>query len=274
MTKYAGDGRAILAAVKTDINQFGTEMEVNAAYDHLPVEHRARIRNERTIAIRTAREEARRDLAAWASETRAAATKRMTKTLGTSAEESRRVAEELKIGRLVADGRGNRNAASDLEERAVAAYAKGDRSEARVLAQAARELQPLQAQTAREIILNIEADEVLEDPTRAAAARELADIDVVVSVFERDTAAATSKAIQQSAALAKALGDGAEASAALQEASADGRRAKMAAFAESQRAGVPYVEPEGVIPGLPQNLDPRGVPQPVGAHLGGGTTPA
>lgn len=269
MGKYSGkDGRAILAAAKADISKAGIEMEVNAAYDHLPVEHRSRIRGERVQDIRMAREIARRDLLEWAAEERASATKRLAPSIGTAAEEARRMSEELRITRLVQSNKDNaRTAADDLADKASAAYARGDKSEARVLAEAARELRPTQAQLASEILANIEADEILADPQRAKALRDLNDVEVVLSVFERDMAAATSKALQQSAALAKALGESVGVSQAMQEASAEGRFAKMAAYAEAQRTGSTYQEPDGVVPGLPQNLDYRGVPQPEGAHL-------
>jgi hypothetical protein len=257
MTRYTGDGRAILAAVKSEISTAGTEMEINAAYDHLPVEHRARIRSERVRAIQEAREAARRDLSAWAAEERASATKRLAPSLGTAAEEARRMSEELRITRLVESNRESRGAPDDLADRAAAAYARGDKSEARVLAEAARELRPMQAHLASEILANLEADEILADPQRARALRDLNDVEVVVSVFERDVAAATSKAFQQSAKLALALGDGAEAAKAMRDASADGRAAKLGAFLEAQRLGVPYQEPEGVVHGLAV-----GVPEP------------
>ena len=272
--RYSGlDGRAIAKKAVADIARAGVTMDLMSMYDHYPVEHRARVRKEQTELVRALRAEAEQAVAAWAdAETTNAHRALGARSIGTAAEESRRVSEELRIGRMVESARAGGNsktAAADLADQADAAFRGGNRDEAMILARAAVELDPVISGRSMvgDIIETVQLDRDLEDPAKAKALRAIGDVDVVLAAFRRDVTAQVSHALQDSATLAKAIGDGAAAASSMQEASAEGRHAKLAAFAEAQRAGVPYVEPVGVVPGLPQNRDPRGVPQPEGASL-------
>jgi hypothetical protein len=272
--RYAGlDGRAIAKKAVTDIARAGTMMDLTAVYDHLPNEHRARVRKEQTELVRTLRAEAEQAISTWAeTETTNAQRAYGARSIGTAAEESRRVSEELRIGRMVESARAGNNskqAAIDLAEKADAAFTSGNRDEAMVLARAAVELDPVISSRSMvgDIIETVQLDRDLEDPAKAKALRTIGDVDVVVAAFHRDVTAQVSHALQDSATLARAIGDVAATAASMQEASAEGRHAKLVAFAEAQRAGVPYVEPVGVVHGLPLDKDPRGVRQPDGASL-------
>ena len=121
-----------------------------------------------------------------------------------------------------------RSKASDLAEQASRAYAVGNGDEARVLARAAVELG--ENTYAVEIVKNVDLDRTLADPEKARALRSLNDVDVVLAAFDRDINAATSKAMQDGATLARALGDTFTAQRLMTEASSFGREAKGAAF--------------------------------------------
>jgi|BarGraNGADG00212_2_1021979.scaffolds.fasta_scaffold46983_2 hypothetical protein len=268
--KFDGmDGRAITKAARDAINKAGAEMSIISAYDHLPVLHRARIRIDRTHLARETRLQASQAIANWARAETEDATRRLAvKSLGTSAEESRRVVDELRITRLVDSARAGGNAkttAADLAERANRAYETDNLDEADVLSRAALELGG--GRLAQEVAKLVDFDRISADPARARARRDLEDVQVVVVAAQRDLNAAMSAALQDSAKLAAVLGDTGGVAAARVEASAAGRKAKMAAWAVSQASGEKYVQPAGVVDGLPLNLDPRGSPQPDGAHL-------
>jgi hypothetical protein len=81
--------------------------------------------------------------------------------------------------------------------------------------------------------------------------RDLGDVEVVLAAFERDASAAYSQSLQDSAALARELGDFAGGSIAAQEAARASVNAKMSAFAAARASDVPYQEPAGVLPGVP-----------------------
>lgn len=257
MGKFTGmDGRAISKKAREDIVRSGVEMSVTAEYDHLPTEHRARIRTERTGTIRSTREEARWAIEEWAKVERAAAQKRLSANpVGSAAEESRRVAEELRIGRMVEAARASGNAkstADDIAERAWKAYSSGNADEANVLARAAIELG--EATTAVAIVQNIEADRILADPEKAKALRDLNDVDVVLAAFHRDINAATSQSFQDGVKLARAIGDTHAAAEMQMQASEASRTAKMAAWVGAQETGTHYAEPLGVLPGGPTDF--------------------
>lgn len=254
MGKFSNmDGREILKKAATEITRSGTEMSLTAEWDHLPNEHRARVRAERTGVIRATREEARQAIEEWAKAERASAQKRLSANhIGTAAEESRRVAEELRIGRMVESARASGRApsiAGDIAERASQAYGAGNSDEAHILARAAVELDG--PSYATEIIKSIELDRTLADPVKANALRNLGDVDVVLAAFHRDINAATSKAMQDGVALARAIGDTHAAAEMQMQASEASRTAKMAAWVGTQETGTQYVEPDGVLPGGP-----------------------
>ena len=254
MGKFSNlDGRAIAKKAREDIVRAGVEMSVTASYDHLPNEHRSRIRAERTGAIRLTRAEARQAMDDWAKAERADATKRLNANpVGSAAEESRRVAEELRIGRMVETARasGNpRNAANDIAERASKAYGAGNGDEANILARAAVELG--ETTLAGVIIQNVEADRILADPVRAKALHDLNDVEVVLAAFHRDVNAAVSQSFQDGVKLAEAIGDKHAEAAMRMQASEASRTAKMAAWVGAQETGTQYVEPVGVLPGGP-----------------------
>ncbi len=256
MSKYTGDGRAILKQAQTDIYRAGTEMSLTAEYDHLPNEHRARVRAERTTAVRVARIEARQAIDDWATAERANAQKHLNANpVGTAAEESRRVAEELRIGRMIDAARASGNAksmAEDIAERASQAYAAGNADEASVLARTAVELGGPAYST--EIVKNIEADRILADPIKAKAMRDLGDVDVVLAAFHRDINAAAAQALQDSVKLAEAMGDKSAAMDLKRETVEASMTAKIAAWEGAQKTGTKYQEPVGVLPGGPTDF--------------------
>ncbi len=254
MGKFTGlDGRAILKKAREDIARSGVEMSVTAEYDHLPSEYRARIRTERTGAIRAARAESRQAIEDWAITERAAAQKRLAANpVGTAAEESRRVAEELRIGRMIETARASGNAksmAADLAERASKAYGAGNADEASVLARASVELGG--PEYAVEIVKNVELDRTLADPSKAQAIRDLGDVEVVLAAFHRDINAAVAQSLQDSVKLAEALGDKSAAMDLKRETVEASMSAKIAAWEGAQATGTKYQEPLGVLPGGP-----------------------
>lgn len=255
------DGRAILSRARQDIVRAGVEMSVVAEYDHLPAEHRARVRRERTHAIRSAREEATNAVTAWAEAERASAKKRLAaRPVGTAAEESRRVADELRIGRIVEAARAGGNArgtAVDLAQQASARYALGDLDEASVLARAAVELGGPGGRDAGDLGESIQLDRDLADPAKASAIRDLRDVDVVLAAFDRDVNAAYAQSMQDSAALARALGDGAGAAEVTRDVVQASLISKAAAKYGADQFGGAYAEPEGVLSGKPTG-DPGG----------------
>ena len=276
MGKYdeLADGRAITRKVREDIGRAGVTMSVNAQYDHLPVEYRGRIRNEALAAVNEARASGRQALAQWAESAAADARWRFaSRQVGTSAEEMRRNTEELRVNRLVESARQSgttRNAAADLAARADLALLSGDPDEAMVLARAAVEADPngQSGAVARMIVDNVQFDRDLADPVRGRAMKDLRDIEVVVAAFDRDVLAATAQALQDSAALSRAIGDDASAGLAMKEAAEVSVRAKMEAFYGGQTFGDgEYREPVGVLPGGPLGNDPRGSARPDGATL-------
>lgn len=256
MGKYSNmDGRAITKQAQADILRHGTEMSLTAAWDHLPNEHRARVRAEKTTAVRNARADARRAVDDWAKVARADAQKRLNANpVGTSAEESRRVADELRIGRMVDAARASgsaKSAAEDIAERASRALAVGNADEAHVLARASVELGG--PSYASSIIENVELDRKLADPEKAKAMRDLGDVEVVLAAFDRDVNAAVSRSLQDSVKLAEALGDKSAAMDLKRETVEASMSAKIAAFQGAQATGTRYAEPVGVLSGVPTN---------------------
>ena len=257
MGKFTGlDGREILKKAATEITRSGTEMSLTAEWDHLPNEHRTRIRSERTGAVRATRAEARQAIEEWAAGERAAAQKRLTANpVGTAAEESRRVAEELRIGRMVETARASGNAKSagdDIAERASQAYGAGNADEASVLARAAVELGG--PAYATEIVKNVELDRSLADPEKAKAIRDLGDVEVVLAAFHRDINAAVAHSLQDSVRLAEALGDTSGAMDLKRETVEASMTAKIAAWDGARKTGTPYAEPLGVLSGGPTDF--------------------
>jgi hypothetical protein len=260
MGKYSKlDGRAISKKAREDIMRAGTEMSLTVEWDHLPDEHRRRVMNERTTLVRTSRDEARADFRDWAASARSDAAKRLgAARVGTAAEESRRVAEEMRISRLVESARASgtsRAVAADLADKAWRRFGAFDYDEAMILARAADELGEKRT-AVQEIITSVQQDRDLADPQRARAMQDLQDVAVVEAAFERDLQAGVSQAMQDASKLALALGDSVGSSRLLVDASDAGRSAKIAAAMASPAFGgsVPYVEPAGVVPGLPTNL--------------------
>ncbi len=178
-------------------------------------------------------------------------------SIGTAAEESRKVAEELRIGRMVEAARSSGNPkgqTADLAERADRAFASGDHYEAMVLARAAAELGSTHV-LVPEIIASVQADRDLADRQGAKALRDRQDVGVVVAAFDRDVLAATSHALQDSARLARAIGDGAGEIAARKEAAEFSISAKMEAYAGAQAFGDGvYQEPVVIASGRPDDL--------------------
>ena len=257
MGKFTGlDGREILKKAATEITRNGTEMSLTAEWDHLPNEHRTRIRTERTGSIRATRAEARQAIEDWATGERAAAQKRLNANpVGTAAEESRRVAEELRIGRMVEMARASGNAksaAEDIAERATKAYAAGNADEASVLARASVELGG--PAYATEIIKNVELDRTLADPEKAKALKDLGDVEVVLAAFHRDINVAVAQSLQQSVKLAQATGDKSDAMDLQRETVAASIPAKIAAWEGAQTTGTRYAEPLGVLSGGPTDF--------------------
>lgn len=274
MPGYEGqNGRQIIASAKEAIGRAGAEMRVLAAYDHLPAEHRARLRSERTHLARQTRDSATSALHAWADAQTADARRRLNaKPIGTAAEEARRNTNEIRIGRLVESARASgsaKTAAAELAQQADVAYDVGNLEDADVLSRAALELVP-GTRVAQEVATLVQYDRVSADPVLARARHEIDDVRVVMAAAERDLNAAVSSALQDSARLASALGDHRGVSESRVEASAAGRHAKIAAALASKPFGgvEDYREPPGVVPGLPQDLDVFGVsPAPSGAQL-------
>lgn len=262
------DGRTILADTLAAINRSGATMDIHRAYTHLPLEHRQAVRRDETYNARQALEQGRQQMREWADQVSAEAKRRLNRDdLDTPAAETRRLRNELEVQRLIASGKDMpRKTADDLLERARQAYLDGKEDQAWTLATAANTLSPGNVRSAQ-VIKAVEEDRVMRDPAKASALRELADVDVVVDLFDRDAGAAMSRALQYSASLAKDLGEPIAVQRAREEASLEGRRAKLATFLQSQASGTSYQEPEGVVPGLPQGIDPRGPSQPDGAHL-------
>jgi hypothetical protein len=263
------DGRKITQKVREDLARSGVVMDLNRQWDHLPAEYRARVRDEETTRLRRTLAEGRAAIRNWADHQATDAARRLaSREVGTTAQEARRAAMETRISRLVSSAHAAgsvRSEAAALAERADAAYELGDLDEAEVLATASRELGG--PRLAADVLKLVTYDRNAADPAKARAMRDLADVDVVLAAFERDSQAAYSQGLQDSARLARALGDGAAVQAASKEAARASIAAKGAAFAAAAEAGVPYVEPAGVLPGLPENRDPRGAPQPDGATL-------
>jgi hypothetical protein len=269
------DGRAVTARLKQDLQRLSVELSFMATADGYPPDHRSRVRAEKTQEARELREEARAAIAGWSAKADGDARKRLAgRPLGDAAEESRRVANELRIGRMVDRLRRNdtpRADAQQLAERADAAYARGDLDEAEVLATAARELAP--TRLAEEVVALVNYDRIAADPDKLKASRDLDDIAVVNAAFDRDGNAAFASAMRDSLALATSLGQ--VDPAAQREMTSASITAKMAAaIGAIQHGDGTYVEPEGVTPGLVQNISrPGHVPQPPGARLGGKTVP-
>lgn len=271
-SKYAGlDGRKITQQAREDIARAGVEMSVMAQYDHYPAEHRARLRAENTARVRAIRAEAKAAVREWAERAAAGARRRLgEQPVGTPAEESRRVATETKIGRLVASARAGgaaREEAASLAERANAAYEVGNLDEADVLAQASLELGG--PRLAEDVSALVRYDRVAADPSKARAMKELDDIEVVTTAFERDLNATYAQSLQDSARLARAIGESeSDVAADIGEAS---RTAKMAAWVGAQKFGDgTYTEPAGVIGEMKTVAGSVGsgrVPQPEGATL-------
>jgi hypothetical protein len=248
--KFTGlDGRAILKQAQTEIYRAGTEMSLTAEYDHLPSEHRARVRAERTNTVRVVRAESRQAIDDWATAERADAQKHLNANpVGTAAEESRRVAEELRIGRMVETARASGNpksAADDIAERASKAYGVGNGDEAHVLARASVELNG--PSYATEIVKNVELDRTLADPEKAKALKDLGDVEVVLAAFHRDINASVAQALQDSVKLAEAIGDKSAAMDLKRETVEASMTAKGAAYDLASRTGTRYVSPPGVL---------------------------
>jgi len=269
MSKYdtIRDGRAIVASVREDVARAGVEMSVTAAYDHLPVEHRARIRAERTAAVQQARADGIAALRSWAETAAADARKRLrADPVGSAAEESRRVADELRLARTIEAARAEdarrglrvpdgmtravaNGEAYELAARADRAYRDGDLDEAHVLARASVELGG--PSLAREIVALVRYDRDAADPAKARAMGDLADVDVVLAVFDRDVTAAVSHSLQDSAALARSLGDDRGAALLTREIVESSLASKLAAAAGAARFAGEYAEPAGALSGMP-----------------------
>lgn len=267
--KYKGlDGRAVTKLARESLAKLGAELSVTVGADHLPIEHRTRIRDERTASIRAVRTESRAALAEWAEEAAREARKRLASDeVGTAAEESRRVVSEMRISRLVESARATgdvRTTARDLADRANRSYESGNLDEADVLAQASAELSD--NRLAVEVQALVRYDRMAADPAKARAMRDLDDVEVVVKAFERDVNASFSGALQESARLAQSLGQ--NAGDVMEDMTNASVTAKMAAWSGAQEHGGEYREPDGVLPGYPLSLSrPGHVPQPEGAKL-------
>ena len=264
MSKYASmDGRQITKAVQVEIQKYGVEMSLLAEWDHLPADHRARLRAEKTAAVRAARDEGRAALAAWADATVSGARARLREDpLGSPAEESRRVSDELRLARVLEAARAEdartgavipdgmsrpvRNASAYvLADRARRAYLDdSDYPEAVLLARASAELGgPPEAARWRD---GAQALIDAADPAKARAMHELLDVEVVLAAAARDVNAAVAGALTSSAALARSAGEVVPGLG--EEAAAASMTAKMAAAAGAIAFGDGrYVSPLGVL---------------------------
>lgn len=272
-TRYDGlkDGRAIAKKVREDMARSGVVMDLLRKQDDLPVEYRARIRQEETSKLRATLAEGRKAMDSWAQAEADDARKRLrADDVGSPAEESRRVADEFRIARLVdsAHASGNeRNAAADLAERADRAYSQGNLGDAQAFARASAELVP--SKLATDVQALVRYDRIAADPGLARASRELDDVGVVMAAFARDSQAEYSHGLQDSASLATALGENQGKLAS--EAASASVSAKMSAWIGAQEHGGTYEEPRGSLPGLAGSMEfplgsPR-FPQPPGAKL-------
>lgn len=264
------DGRSILKSAQDQMRHASASIDVLTRDERTPVEYRRSVRQEQLLAARRAFETARKDLNAWAESARVDATRRLNqRKIGDAATESRNVARELRIGRILDQAKANgtpRLAVKDLEDRANLAWTRGDSEEAYVLAKAASELRP-GSRDALAILQDLEEEEILADPGRAAAMRALNDIDVVVAAAARDLQAAMAETLVTSSRAARDLGEHRAAQADLQAAAEASVRAKTAAWMGSKQFGDgTYTPPQGVLPELPTN-DGRGLSQRDGARL-------
>lgn len=265
------DGRSILKAAQDQIRHASASIDVLTKDERTPIEYRQSVRREQLLAARLAFDTARKELNAWAESAKADATRRLNqRKLGDAAAESRNVARELRISRILDQAKNNgtpRLAVKDLEDRANLAWSRGDTEEAYVLARAASELRP-GSRDAEAILRDLEEEEILADPSRASAMRELNDIQVVLAAAGRDLQAAMAETLVTSSRAARDLGEHRAAQADLQAAAEASVRAKTAAWMGSKQFGDgTYTPPQGVLPDLPANVDPRGPSQPDGAHL-------
>jgi hypothetical protein len=263
MPGYDGmNGRQIIDAAKERIGKLGSELAVLADQTEYPLDHRSKLRRERTASIRQERAAATDALRVWAAEATADAKRDLAADdVGTAAAESRRVATELRISRLVASARAGGNetsAARDYAARANAAYESGNADEADALSQASAELAP--NRLAQEVQALIAYDRIAASPSKSRAMKALDDVNVVITAASRDVNAAYSSALQKSAALAAAIGEPSnDVSYDMTAASVD---AKMSAWLAAQSQGKPYQEPSGALPGSVVATVPEGAKLP------------
>lgn len=259
-------GRDILAAARADLATARGALTSLPGQDFLPLEHRARIRTESYAQGVLMLADARQRIREWSEQAERDATLRLHRDdVADAATEARRARMEALTARLVAEGRASespRAAAERLIDEAQRHLGLGQNDRAEALALAAREVFPAAAGDADVVIDLVFVDRVNEDPKKKAALRDLTEARVLAAIADRDLTAAHASLLAASAEAAEALGDHAGAMSLRKDAASSSARAKLAAYAIAQETGMQYVEPDGVMPGVPQQQ-----PEPIHGDL-------
>lgn len=261
MPTYTRDqgGPAILSDLKARLAKANANIESVAGRDDLPHDYRRRIRNETIGESQRLVADARQAFQAWAQSEAADARRRYRDDpVGSAADETRRLRREMETNRLIESSRladerrgpvivGGRPVANgsayELAAKAQQAYLNGEYDKAQTLATASTTLGgPASAQDTYDAA---QGQLDLANPARASALRDLANVDVAIRTFERDSNAAIAEALQGAAAAAIAIGD--DGRQFTKAALGPSMAAKMAAYADSLATGAQYQPPAGTM---------------------------
>jgi hypothetical protein len=185
---------------------------------------------------------ARSQMAIWASETEADATRRYAEDpIGSAADESRRVANELKLARL-AKSVTSTQAAAGMLEKARELFRLGAYAEAQVYATVAKDGGAFGADN-----LAGACQTALDqsNPARKATVADRNEARTALAVFTREALAQVSRIEAGLSDAAREMGDAEGAQAAGVRAAMSSVGAKVAAFVAADESGTDYADPMG-----------------------------